>query len=379
LIFINQVSGELFSDVINAMRSFPGPHFLLAGSSTRQWSDVRLVKCCGLKKNNSIKRVLTWGGFILQTFFHLLKHARNQHLLIVTNPPMTMWVAPFFKIFFQCRYSILVYDIYPDALIAAGISSKNSAIAALWRKLNAFTLQSAENVITIGHGMAETLQKQMPSGKYLTVSVIENWVDTDDIKPLARSENPIIKELGIGDKFIVAYAGSFGATHGVENIVDCADILRDCSDIHFLLVGGGTEENEMKKHIREKALSNLTVLPFQPKDRFRFIAAAPDVSLILLKAGAGKAIMPSKLYTALSAGTAVLAAAEPDSDLARSVSGHKYGLVISPGDSTALADAVKRIAKDPGRLAELKNNARKAAVKFHAKETQCRKYIDLFR
>ena len=42
-------------------------------------------------------------------------------------------------------------------------------------------------------------------------------------EPLPKLENPIIKELKLKNKFIVAYAGSFGATHGVGTIVKCAE------------------------------------------------------------------------------------------------------------------------------------------------------------
>ena len=379
MIFINQASGDLFSDVIDALRRLPGPHFLITGSSSRHREDVALLKCRALQRTSVFKRVKTWGLFVLQTFFYLLRHARNQHLLFVTNPPMTMWLAPFFKSYFKSSYSLLIYDIYPDALSSAGILSKHSRFADLWRKMNAFTLRGAEHVITITAGMAETLRHQMPVGQYLKVSVIENWVDTDFIKPLPKSENPIIRELNLQNKFIVSYAGSFGATHGVESIVTCADLLRDYPDIHFLLVGGGTKENAIRKIVREKALSNLTVLPYQPKERFRYVAAAPDVSLILLKSGVGRAIMPSKLYTALSAGVAVVAATESGSDLAQSVERDGYGVVIAPEDPKSMADSILHLAKDPKYLSGLKHNARSTAVKFYTMKKQCGKYMDIFR
>lgn len=378
MIFINQSTGELFSDIIDLLRRFAGPHFLIGGNNYKQWREVKLLKCCDLKRCSYIKRIQTWGLFTLQAFYYLLRHARKQHLLFVTNPPMTMWMAPLFKSFYGSSYSLLIYDIYPDILISTQIIPGNSIMATLWRKINAITFRYADNVITLSDGMAETLRKQMPDGEDLKVTVIENWVDTVFFESLPKSENPIIRELNLEDKFIVGYAGSFGATHGVECVLECANRLRDLSGIHFLLVGGGTEENTIRKSVRERGLANLTVLPFQPKERFRYIAAAPHVSLILSKPGVGKAIMPSKVYTALSAGSAVLAAVELDTDLARLVGRHECGIVTPPGDPKAMADGILRLAKDSRYLSELKVNARNAAVKFYDKKTQCRKYLDLF-
>ncbi len=378
MIFINQSVTDLFSSVIDTLFQTDGPHFVIAGNRFKHWQNVKLLKGCMLQKHTPLRRIITWGLFTLQTFFWLLRHARNQHVLFVTNPPMAMWMAPFFKIYRGYRYSVLIYDIYPDALVVSGILRETSPIASLWCKMNALTLCGAENVITLGEKMAKTLREQMPDGNNLEIAVIENWVDTDIFKPVPRTRNPIVQELGLEDKFIVAYAGAFGATHGIETILCCADMLKDHPNIHFLLVGGGTAENAVRKHIRENALMNLTLLPFQPSARFCHVAAAPDVSLVLLKAGGGRASVPSKVYTALASGTAVMAAAEADSDLAAAVNQHGYGRVIPPGNPKAMADAILLLAKDPDLLSGLKTKAREIALRLHTRENQCKKYRLLF-
>ena len=234
-------------------------------------------------------------------------------------------------------------------------------------------------MITLGEGMVEAIHSQIPNQENVRISMIENWVDTDFFRPLPKLENPIIKELKLKNKFIVAYAGSFGATHGVGTIVKCAEILKNCYDIHFLLVGGGTEENIIKEIVFEKSLENLTILPFQPRENFRFIAAAPDVSLILLKPSAGKSVMPSKVYTALSCGTAILASAEQDSDLSRLVERYSCGVITYPEDAKDMAENLLRLVKDSAYLSQLKHNARHAAVKDFDKKTQSAKYLDLFK
>lgn len=379
MIFINQSCGELFTDVIDVVRRLAGPHFLIAGNDHKNWHDVILIKCCTLQKNNSVKRIITWGLFTLQTVRHLLRHARKQHLFFVTNPPITMWIAPFFRRFYGCRYSLLIYDIYPDALLAVGILTKRSFFFNLWCKMNVFAFRGADHVITLGEGMVEAIHSQIPNQENVKILLIENWVDTDYFRPLPKLENPIIKELNLKNKFIVAYAGSFGATHGVGIIVKCAEILKNRSDIHFLIVGGGTEENIIKKLVLEKSLENLTILPFQPRETFRYIAAAPDISLILLKPSAGKSVMPSKVYTALSCGTAILAAAEHDSDLSRLVERYSCGIITGPEDAKDMAENLLLLVKNSDYLSQLKHNAREAAVKDFDKKTQSAKYFDLLK
>lgn len=378
MVFVNQASGELFSDVVDRLRHLAGPHFLIAGSSYRQWNDVKYLECHSLQKTSPIRRILTWGLFTSEAFCHLLRHSARQHILFVTNPPMTMWMGPLFKTFRRNKYSLLVYDIYPDVLINAEMLSGNSGLAAAWRRLNAITLRGASKIITLGEGMAQAIRDRTPDPDDGRVSVVENWVDTDFFRPMPKRENPLLQHLKLADKFIVAYAGSFGASHGVGHVLQCARTLKDLSDIHFLLVGGGTEEDEIKQYVGSAALKNVTLLPFQPREKFRYVAAAPDVSLILLKSGMGKSVMPSKVYTALSAGTAVLAAADADSDLAKVIERKRCGIVIDPEDPQLMADNVVMLCKDSSYLSELKNNARSAAVRFYGKRRQCEKLFYLF-
>lgn len=379
MIFINQSAGELFSDVIESLSESSGSHLLITGNVVRTWDNIKLLKAVHLQKSNHIKRMLTWGLFFLQTFFYLLLYAREEHLFFVTNPPMTMWMAPFFKYYKKSKYSLLIYDSYPESLFVAGILSEKSAISKIWNRLNSSAFCEAENIITLGKGMSETLQNQMIFKKKKHVAIIENWVDTNYIKPIQKSKNPVIHELKLAGKFIVLYAGSFGATHGVPKIIDCAELLINNRNIHFVLVGKGTEEQKIQEIVKEKKLTNLSILPFQTKEKFRYVAAMADINIILLKRGGGKAIMPSKIYTALSAGTAIVAMADADSDLAKLIEKHKVGMIIPPGNTEVMAQTILKLTTHTQFLDEFKFNSRHAAVNYYDKKKQCNKYKTIFK
>ena len=46
------------------------------------------------------------------------------HLFLVSNPPFTAWIPLFCK----NSYDILIYDVYPDALVEFGYFKQNSWI-----------------------------------------------------------------------------------------------------------------------------------------------------------------------------------------------------------------------------------------------------------
>jgi colanic acid biosynthesis glycosyl transferase WcaI len=74
--------------------------------------------------------------------------------------------------------------------------------------------------------------------------------------------------------------------------------------------------------------------------------------------------VPSKLYPVLAAGRPYIAAVEADSEVAALTAAHECGMVVSPGDAGALADAVMRLAADPAARVQLGARARAAAARF---------------
>lgn len=381
MIFINQVTGVLFADVVDVLKNLSDVNILITGNSVKTWKDVRLISAPPLNKMGSFKRILSWSAFCFKTFWSCLLNARKQkqYLVFVTNPPINIWIAPFFKWLYGCPYAVIIYDIYPDVLVASNVINKSSLIAFMWKKLNAFTLLRADLVITLNQGMSKRIQQQLPEKSNVKIYVIENWVDTEFIKPIQKAENPLIIEQGFEDKFLVSYAGSFGATHGVEIILECAEMLKGISNIHFLLVGGGTEEVKIKTVLLEKKLTNVSLLPFQSENKFKYVAAAPDVSLILIKSGIGNFIMPSKLQTALSAGCAVIASAEDDSDLALNLKKNGYGVLVPPENQLELHNAILFLYNNPEIVYQYKVRARIVAKKYNDKKSQCAKYLELFK
>jgi hypothetical protein len=68
---------------------------------------------------------------------------------------------------------------------------------------------------------------------------IPNWADLESVHPTPRSENSLLSDLGIKNKFVFMYAGNIGHPTDIESIIECADRLRDAEYFHlFSLVPG---------------------------------------------------------------------------------------------------------------------------------------------
>jgi colanic acid biosynthesis glycosyl transferase WcaI len=105
---------------------------------------------------------------------------------------------------------------------------------------------------------------------------------------------------------------------------------------------------------------NIHFLELQPNEWFSELLATADFHLLPQRAEAADLVLPSKLGGVFSSGRPVVAMADPYTGLAAEVTG--AGLVVTPGDSHALAAAVCQLSEDRGLSLRLGSNARQRAL-----------------
>jgi colanic acid biosynthesis glycosyl transferase WcaI len=131
-------------------------------------------------------------------------------------------------------------------------------------------------------------------------------------------------------------------------------VLEGERDIMFVLCGEGAARKRLEE--TAKGAANIQFLPLQPLDRLNDLLNLADIHLLPQRAAAADLVMPSKLGGMLASGRPVVAGAHADTGLARAVEG--AGVVVPPDDASAMADAVRALARSPERRAALGRNAR---------------------
>ena len=77
--------------------------------------------------------------------------------------------------------------------------------------------------------------------------------------------------------------------------------------------------------------------------------------------------MPSKVYGILAAGRPILAVTEANGEIARLIRTQGCGVQVCPGDADGFAEAIRTLARNPGRAAALGEAARAAAVTTYSR------------
>lgn len=263
-------------------------------------------------------------------------------------------------------------DIFPDSLVNTGMAHKGGLLWKIGRKIEDFTYNHADKIIVISQGFKRNImEKGVPEEK---IEVISNWIDLDSVHPVARKDNTLIPEFGIDpNKFIVVYAGNFGAAQGADIVLKAAKELEEYKDIQFVIFGGGPYFEAAKKEA--EGLENVFIHELMPQDRISEVYSLGDVALITCKAGTGKAGMPSKTWSIMACNTPIIASFDTDSDLAEVILDAKAGVCVEPEDAETLANAIATASSNrQGRM-----DLRSYVEKYAAKKVCVNRYIDILK
>lgn len=301
---------------------------------------------------------------------------RNDRVLVVTNPPLLPFfvrVACYLK---GAKFVLLVHDVYPDVFVPLGLLKPTHPLYRLMSWVNGKLYASSDAVVALGRDMAGLIASK--SSGVANVSVISNWGNVDVIKPTAKGENALLRQLNLLDKFVVHYSGNHGRTHDLLSLINAANLLKDESGIHFLFIGEGSGKSEAVARAEILGLSNVTFHSFVDRSELNTSLNASDVSVVAFKQGMSGISVPSRLYNLMAAGKPILAVVDDDSEVAEVVREAELGVTVRPESPSELAEQILALKNDPGLCARLAANSRREAVANYSYTTIKQQYRDLF-
>jgi colanic acid biosynthesis glycosyl transferase WcaI len=170
-----------------------------------------------------------------------------------------------------------------------------------------------------------------------------------------------------------------GVVSRVDILVDVAERLRHHPAIRLVCVGQGVLKPRMEEEIIRRGLTNLTLLPFQPRERVADVQSAADVMLLTTSAQMGTTSVPNKLITYLAVAKPVICAVSGDTDAARLVTERQLGVVVPPEDPSALAEAIRTMAAtDRAALLDMGQRSRAAALERYSLRSAVASFERLF-
>lgn len=156
---------------------------------------------------------------------------------------------------YECR------AFWEDAAVDHGTSAEWGPRYIATRAMESRVFRKADAVTTICGGLQEEISGRfgVDSNK---ITVIPNAVNVDEFNYLDPPHEETQQRLRLQGKKVLGFIGSFYAYEGLPLLIDILPTLveRD-PDIRLLLVGGGPQEEEIRKRVRQRKLEDIVIMP----------------------------------------------------------------------------------------------------------------------
>ncbi|MTI88125.1 MAG: glycosyltransferase family 4 protein [Balneolaceae bacterium] len=339
---------------------------------------IRRAKTLGKHKSGLLYRLLFAFTYMIQTFFYTWRGRKKfDGILVGTNPPFLGIVTLIMKKVFGVKYSVIVYDVYPEYANNLGVIKHNSLISRIWFWITKSILSNSIANITIGRDMQKLIDKKTINSDVTNV-IIPNWSDESVIKPQKNKINSFRKELGLKNELIVLYSGTMNKSHNLEPLLDAAELLKDESII-FVFVGEGSNKENLIKLSKDKSLNKVRFLPFQPKSKLPDVLGSCDISVVCLNKKWTGISVPSKTYGIMAAGRPVMAFLEENSEIGLTINENNCGLVFENPTPKEIAEYLLKYEKNRDLLNEMGENSYEAFINNYTLDKSSEKYLNLIK
>ena len=292
-------------------------------------------------------------------------------LLIGSTPPIQGMIGAIAARRRKKPFVYMLQDIFPDSLVGTGLAKKDGLLWKIGRLIENFTYKNADKIIVISQDFKRNIMAKGVSEE--KIEVIYNWVDAEAVRPVAKDENPLYEEFGLRrDIFTVVYAGNLGNAQNIDIVLDAAERL---PEVQFALFGTGGREAEIRERIVAEQFGNVHLNPLQPYGRVSQVYGLGDVCVVSCKPGLGGAAMPSKTWSIMSSGSAVLASFD-EGELKDIIEKGPYGVFTHAGNVQEFVSTIRSLAADRERCWEMGRNARRFIEGNLTKEVGTGKYVE---
>lgn len=327
-----------------------------------------------------IARMAAFTIFPAKALYTASKHTEGI-LVPTTNPFFLPHLLVATSAWHGHRVVPLLYDMYPDAWEATGVANKKSALARIASKLNRWLFANADAIVFIGEKMAQHAISRY--GEPRLWRVIETGADASEFAnaEILLLESSWEMEDWCDGRLLMTYTGNLGHVHDWNTLADGLESLLDSPlqrKLACLVVASGPGVDFLKKRLQRVPAAALKFEGALDDDRWAKTMVHSAISLVTLNEKAAHTSIPSKTFSAMAAGNAIIAIGPRKSDLFDVITGHACGEIVNPGDVDGFVRAVTRLVVDPQWRAVCTENAKQAVVHQYNMPNLAKKWVELF-
>ncbi len=302
----------------------------------------------------------------IHLFLEVFTGSAKRPVVVATNT----FFAPLLATFFSKQVVHLVYDLFPEAMIHSGKWQEGQFRIKFFRWLVGMSLKRSRTNIFLGERLkkyVESIHGDLPNSEIIAVGADE-------------SPFPQLELLEDSKSISVLYCGNFGNMHESETLFDAWQFgINDSFQFLFHCSGPKRKDLELFKNKNEAVLGErLQVNEGLSNSAWVKVMQSSQIALVTMSEGSQEVVMPSKTYSAMMAGQAILAVAPEDSDLVDLIKAADCGWWVSPGDVKGFQECLLEIQSNQDLLLEKRQNAFRVAHEQFGQGCLAKQWVEVF-
>ena len=315
-----------------------------------------------------LNRLCIFLSFVLMSLLCMpiiLRKTKSVELVYSIAPILFSSFCGFF--YSKITRSFFVYevsDIWPEELVIIYDERRaffSFIVLSIGRFVARISYMAPDAMIAISQLAATHISTRYKPN--LNIYILPIGADPGKFRRLSKIDSRVglirekILPANLEHKFIVLYAGLISGGTRVDSLAYAAEKLKyDAMEVAFLVVGEGEEKAKLEQLKRARALDNLYLLPFQPRDLMPRIICASDVCTVSLPAETIFDVdVPTKFYEYLACGKPQLGICS--GEVANIIESNKIGLAVRDGAIDQIVFAIKKLKSCPHLIGEMEANS----------------------
>lgn len=267
-------------------------------------------------------------------------------LVIYTTPPITYGkIIKYIKKRDNAYTYLLLKDIFPQNAVDMKMMKNGSFLHKYFQKKERALYELSDSIGCMSEANRDYILKHNPHlvAEKIEInpnSILPNQINLDEeAKAKIRTKYDLPLE-----KKIFVYGGNLGKPQGLEFLLETIGYC-DNPEAYFLIIGDGTEYNNLLNWFLTNNPSNAKLLRSVPKQEYDTLLATCDIGLIFLHPDFTIPNFPSRLLSYLEMKKPVIAATDSSSDIGNILIRYNCGFKVLSGNKHEMQNVIESLIK----------------------------------
>ena len=332
-----------------------------------------------IQKTNIIEKgitTLTIEYFFKNAIKKFIKY-KDIDLILYSTPPITLTnlIKSLKKITCAKTY-LLLKDIFPQNAVDLNLLKHGGILYKYFRNKEKFLYEISDYIGCMSPANLRYILKNNPEIDSNKVEVNPNSVQISNKSNMSTNKSKLYKQYNIpADKVIFIFGGNLGVPQGInflkENISFCSSI----TNAFFLIIGNGTEYEELKKWTESEKRENVSLIKELPKLEYEALLKLSHVGLIFLNPLFSIPNFPSRLLSYMHNKMPVICATDLATDIGRIAHENNFGFNCLASDKEKFYEYVVNLL-DQDLRSKMGENAYRYLEKEYSVDVSYNKIIE---